>query len=148
VRDRRWDYLYDRERQPVKEYVLDRFSEELADELRAWPPAELEWSSEVERARWAAGAAAHPRDDVIRLALEIVRLDLSREFERIEAHLARQAHRLQSPAEEAALHLLARLVTEACLELKDRADRMRLGRADLVAAVDRVERRLFRVTLA
>lgn len=148
MRDRRWDFLYDRQTQPVKEWVLDRFSAELAEELRAWPPAELAWSSEAERARWAAGAAAHPRDDVIRLALEVARLDLAREFERIDAHLARQAHRLHSGAEEAALHLLARLVTEACLELKERADRMHLGRPDLIAAVDRVERHLFRVTLS
>ncbi len=146
--DRRYDFLYDRQAQPVKEYVLDRFGAELAEELRAWPPADLDWSSEAERARWGAGAAAHPRDDVIRLALEIARLDLAREFEQIEAHLARASHRLQGPSEEAALHLLVRLITEASLELKERAERMHLGRADLVSAVDRVERRLFRVTPA
>ncbi len=147
MRDRRWDYLYERQTQPVKEYVLDRFGAELAEELRAWPPADVAWSSEAERARWAAGAAVHPRDDVIRLALEIARLDLAREFEEVEVHLARASHRLQGPAEEAALHLLVRLITEASLELKERADRMHLARADLIAAVDRAERRLFRVSL-
>ncbi len=148
MRDRRWDYLYEREREPVRQYVLDRFAEELARELAAWPPPELEWSSEAERARWGHGAGARPRDDVIRLALEVARLELAREFERIEGHLAREAHRLQSPAEEAAVHLVSRLVTEACLELKERADRMRLTRGELVSAVDLLERRLFRVTLA
>jgi len=148
VRDRRWDFLYDRQTQPVKEYVLDRFGAELAEELRAWPPADLAWSSEAQRDRWGSGAAAHPRDDVVRLALEIARLDLAREFEQVEAHLARQAHRLQGAHEEAALHLLVRLITEASLELKERADRMHLGRADLLSALDRAERRLFRVTLA
>ncbi len=147
MRDRRWDFLYDRQRQPVKEYVLDRFGAELAEELRGWPPAELEWSSDAERARWAAGAAARPRDEVLRLALQVARLDLAREFEQVDGLLAREAHRLRSPAEQAAVHLIARLVTEACLELKERADRMRLGRPDLIAAVDRVERGLFRVTL-
>ncbi len=148
MRDRRWDFLYDRQRQPVKEWVLDRFGAELAEELRAWPAEGLAWSSEAERARWEPGAAAHPRDDVIRLALEVARLDLAREFEQIELHLARQAHRLHSGAEKAALHLMARFVTEACLELKERADRMHLGRPDLIAAVDRVERHLFQVTLS
>lgn len=147
MRDRRWDFLYDREKEPVKDWVLARFAERLAQELERWPPAELEWASDAERARWELGAAAHPRDDVLRLALELARLDLAREFEQVEAHLAREAHRLQSPAEEAAVHLLARLATEACLELKERADRLRLGRNDLIAAVDQVERRLFRVTL-
>jgi hypothetical protein len=148
VRDRRWDFLYDRQRQPVKEWVLDRFAAELAGELRAWPPPDLEWSSDAERARWGAGAAAHPRDEVVRLALEVARLDLAREFERMEEHLSREAYRLEAPAERSAVHLLARLVTEACLELKERADRLRLGRPDLISAVDRVERQLFRVLLA
>lgn len=148
MRDRRWDFLYDRQKQPVKEYVLDRFGAELAEELRAWPPVQLTWASEAERARWAAGAAQHPRDDVIRLSLEVARLDLAREFEQVDAHLAREAPRLHGPAEEAALHLLVRLITEASLELKERAERLHLGRADLIAALDRAERHLFRVTLA
>ncbi len=147
VRDRRWDFLYDRQRQPVKEYVLGRFADELAAEIEAWPPPDLAWTSEAEQTRWSVGAAAHPRHDVIRLALEIARLDLAHEFERMDTHREREAHRLWSPAEEAALHLLERLVTEACLELRERADRIRIGRADLIAAIDRVERRLFRVTI-
>lgn len=147
VRDRRWDFLYEREKEPVKDWVLARFAERFAQELEEWPPAELEWTSEAERARWAIGAASHPRDDVIRLALELARLDLGRAFEEADAHLAREAHRLQSPAEQAAVHLLARLTSEACLELKERADRLRLTRDELIAAVDQVERRLFRVTL-
>ena len=147
MRDRRWDFLYEREKEPVKDWILARFAERLAEELAGWPPAELGWSSDAERARWELGAAARPRDDVVRLALELARLDLAREFEAMEVHRAREAHRLQSPAEEAAVHLLVRLVTEACLELKERAERMRLTRADLARAVDQVERRLFRVTL-
>jgi hypothetical protein len=147
MRDRRWDFLYERQKEPVKEYVLAQFAEALARELKAWPPAALEWASDAERARWGSGAAARPREDVVRLALEVARLELAHEFEQVDAHLAREAHRLQSPEERSALHLLARLVTEACLELKERADRMRLTRVDLVGAVDQVERRLFRVTL-
>lgn len=147
MRDRRWDFLYDRQKQPVKAYVLERFAEELARELSAWPPPFVEWVSEELRARWAAGAAERPRDDVLRFALELARLDLLRDFEELERRLARDGHRLQSPAEEAALHLLVRLVTERCLGLKEHADGMRLRREDLAAALDQVERRLFRVTL-
>jgi hypothetical protein len=146
VRDRRWDFLYERQKQPVKEYVLERFAELLARELQAWPPAGLEWESEEQRARWGAGAVAHPRDDVLRLALEAARLDLSREYDRLEALLGREAGRLHGPAEQAARHLLTLLVTESCLELKERADRIGLTRTDLCAAVDAAERLLFRVT--
>jgi hypothetical protein len=147
VRDRRWDFLYDRQRQPVKDYLLGRFAEELARELAAWPPPFLEWVSDELRARWAAGAAERPRDDVLRFALEVARLDLLREFEEIERRLAAESHRLQTPAEEAALHLLVRLVTEQCLGLKEHAEGARLQRADLAAMLHDVERRLFRVTL-
>lgn len=146
MRDRRWDFLYDRQRQPVKAYLLERFAEELARELEAWPPPFVEWVSEELRRRWAAGAAEAPRHDVVRLALEIARLDLLREFEAVERKLEVEAHRLQSPAEEAALHLLVRLVTEKCLGLKEHAHGARIAREDLVATLDGVERRLFRVT--
>jgi hypothetical protein len=147
VRDRRWDFLYDRQRQPVKAYVLERFAEELAEELRAWPPPFVEWISEELRARWEAGAAEPPREDVVRFALELARLDLLREFEEVERRLARESHRLKTPAEEAALHLLVRLLTEKCLGLKEYADAMRISREELAGCLDQVERRIFRVTL-
>jgi hypothetical protein len=148
VRDRRWDFLYDRQRQPVKSYVLERFAEELAEELRGWPPPFLDWVSEELRARWAAGAAERPREDVVRFALELSRLDLLREFEEYDQRLRSDGHRLQTPAEEAALHLLVRLVTEKCLGLKEYAEAMRISREDLAGCLVDVERRLFRVTLA
>ena len=148
MRDRRWDFLYDRERQPVKAWVLDKFAEELTAELLAWPPAEIDWVSEELRARWAAGAAERPRDDVFRFALELGRLDLLRAFDEFDRRLGADAHRLQSPAEAAALHLLVRLVTERCLDLKERADRIRLTREDLADALGSVERRMFRITLS
>jgi hypothetical protein len=145
VRDRRWDFLYDRQKQPVRAYVLSRFAEELAGELAAWPPPFAEWVPEELRARWAAGAAKRPRDDVVRFALELARLDLVRAFDEVERRLSRDAHRLQSPAEEAALHLLVRLITEKCLGLKEHADAMGLRREDLAACLGDAERRLFRV---
>lgn len=148
MRDRRWDFLYDRQKQPVKAYVLERFAEEVAAELAAWPPPFAEWVSEELRVRWAAGAEERPRDEVVRFALEIARLDLLREFEEIERRLRDEAHRLQSAAEEAALHLLVRLLTERCLALKEHAEEMKLSRQDLAASLLDVERRLFRVTLA
>ena len=131
----------------MKSYIVAQFAEVLAEELRAWPAEGVDWADEAQRARWAEGAAEPPREDVIRLALELARLDLSRAFEAEEAALTREAHRLQSPAERAAVHLLVRLVTERCLELKERAAGAHLARADLVAAVDAVEKLLYRVTL-
>jgi len=147
MRDRRWDFLYERQKQPVKAWILERFAEELARELSAWPPPSMEWVSDEARARWAAGAAVRPRDDVVRFAIELARLDLLREHEEIERRLGAEAHRLQTAEEEAALHLLLVLVTERCLALKEHAESAQLRREDLAAMLVDVERRLFRVTL-
>ena len=61
MRDRRFDWLYDRQKQPVKEFVVSRFAESLAEEIAAWPPPFLEWLTEEYRRRYQAGAAERPR---------------------------------------------------------------------------------------
>lgn len=148
MRDRRWDFLYDRQKQPVREVIVEKFAEHLAEELQAWPPQFVEWVTEELRARYAAGVAERPRDDVLRFALELARLDLAREYDAYEHRMVNEKpKRWLTPEEEAAGHLLVLLLTEQCMELKERADGAHLGRADLVRALDLVERRLFRVTL-
>ena len=150
MRDKRYDWLYERQKQPVRQYILEKFAETLAEELLAWPPPDLEWESEPLRLRYQAGAAGRPRDEVLRFALGLSRLELARELEALEQALGGEAaaRRLRSDAERAAAFLLERLVTERCLWLKEYADGARLTRADLVGALDLVERRLFRVTLS
>jgi hypothetical protein len=143
VRDRRFDWLYDRQKQPVKEFILERFADELSRELSAWPPPFVEWVSPELRARWAAGMEAPPREEVLRLALRLARLDLLRDFEAQERALRAEAHRLRSPSEEAASHLLVRFVSEKCLGLKEWAEGARLSREDLVRCLEMAERRLF-----
>jgi hypothetical protein len=144
VRDRRFDWMYDIERQPVKELVLERFAAELARELAAWPPPLVEWVSDELRARWAAGLAERPREEVLRLSLALARLDLRREFEAEERLLAeRGPAAYRTPAEEAAGHLLVRFATERCLALKEWAEGARLTRDDLVRALELAEARLF-----
>jgi hypothetical protein len=145
-RDRRWDHLYDRQKQPVKQYVLERFAEELAGDVERWPPPFGEWVSDELRARWAAGMRDRPREAVVRLALDAARLDLARDYEGVERLLDAARDRL-AEGEEAAVHLLVRYLTERCLALKEYAEGARLTRDDLVGALRGVERRLFRVTL-
>jgi hypothetical protein len=128
----------------VREFILERFAEELARELSAWPPPFVEWVSPELRARWAAGLEAPPRQDVLRLALRLARLDLLREFEAEERLLAAEGRAcFQVPAEEAAGHLLVRFVTEKCLGLKEWAEGAHLSRQDLARCLEMVERRLF-----
>jgi hypothetical protein len=141
-RDRRFDHLYDRQKQPVKQYILEQFAAELARELEAWPPAEVEWSSDALARRYAAGMEERPRQEVMRLALEAARLDLARDFDAAE-RLVGAARPGWTPADAAAGHLLVRFLTERCLGLKEHATGARLTRADLVAMLADVERRLF-----
>jgi hypothetical protein len=104
----------------------------------------VEWVSPELRARWAAGLEAPPRQDVLRLALRLARLDLLREFEAEERLLAAEGRAcFQVPAEEAAGHLLVRFVTEKCLGLKEWAEGAHLSRQDLARCLEMVERRLF-----
>jgi len=148
VRDKRFDWLYERRKQPVREYILERFAEELAGEVAAWPPADLEWESEALRLRWQGGAAARPRDQVVRYALEIARLDLARAWEEIDRRMGGEAAlHWQTDDERSAGHLLVGFLTEKCLALKEHAEGAHLTREDLVRALELVERRLFRVTL-
>lgn len=148
MRNRRWDHLYDLEKRPVKEVVVERFADELATRLTAWPPPDVEWISDDLRRRLEPGLAGPPRDAVLRLALELARLDLLREHEAYDEAMRNRAPRTcQGPAEEAALQLLVLYVGEECLSLKEWAEGAKLTRADLAHAVELAERRIFRVTL-
>jgi hypothetical protein len=149
VRDKRYDWLYERQKQPIKQYLLERFAEELAAELRAWPPPDLAWETEALRLRWQAGAARPPGELVVRYALRIARLDLDREWDEIDRRLRGEADGWWvTPEERSAGQLLVRLITERCLWLKERAEGARLTRADLCLAVELVEKALFKVTPA
>ncbi len=147
MRDKRHDWLYERQKKPVKQYLLERFADELAGEVAAWPPSDLEWESEALRRRWQAGAERRPGELVIRYALAVARLDLRREWEEIDRRLQGEADAWwRTPEERSAGQLLVRLLTERCLWLKERASGARLTRDDLCAALDLVERRLYQVT--
>ena len=149
MRDRRYDWLYERQKQPIKRYLLERFAGELAEEVAAWPPADLAWESEALRRRWQAGAARRPGELVVRYALRLARLDLRREWEEIDRRLRVEADRWWPTSEErSAGLLLVTLLTERCLWLKERASGARLTRDDLCGALELVEQRLFKVTPA
>jgi hypothetical protein len=149
VRDRRWDYLYDVQKQPVREVIVEKFADQLAEELRGWPPPFGEWVTEPLRLRWAAGLEARPSEGAIRFAIELARLDLAREYEAYEhAMVNERPRRWIGAGEEAAGHLLVLYLTEQCHHLREWADGAKLTRDDLVRALGLLEQRLFKVTLA
>lgn len=87
-----WEWLYERQSQPLKEYVLDEVAKYLAVAVEQFPPQIHEWEREDLRARYApvlAQASGAPSAHVLRLALQLYRWDLERDVERIDAYLAR-----------------------------------------------------------
>jgi hypothetical protein len=144
TRDRRWDFLYDREKRPVREWLLQRFAEALAGEIAAWPPP---WEDAVPQellARHAAGLAAPLSEAGVRFALALARLELGRDFQRIERLVTEEAPlRWRGDGETAAGQLLARLATERCLELKEQVEGARVTRGELASALEQVERLLY-----
>lgn len=142
MRDRRWDFLYDRQRQPVVEYLLERFAERLAGDLSSWPPP-LEWVSAELQHRYAAGLESRPSEAGIRLAFELARLDLTRELEASERLLdAEGPLSWRGPPETAAGHLLVQFLVESCLALKEAVTGARLTREQLAGALRLAEHRL------
>ncbi len=132
----------------MKEVVVERFAEELSTRLRAWPPADVEWISDDLRRRLEPGLAAPPCEEVLRLGLELARLDLLREHEAYDEAMRNRAPRAcPGEADAAALQLLVLYVGEECLSFKEWAEGAKLTRADLARAVELAERRIFRVTL-
>ena len=149
MRDRRWDFLHDRQKQPVREFLLERLADGLARELDAWPPPFEEFVSGELRRRWAAGLERRPPDAVLRLGLNLARLDLAREVEAYEERMRNEAPRVcRDESDRAALQLLSVFVAEECLSFKERAEGASLSRQDLVRAVELAERRLLPVPLA
>ena len=143
MRDRKWDFLYEKKKEPLREVLLERFAEELAGELRGWPPPLTEWVSEELRRRLAAGLEGELRPEVVRLSLELSRLDLAREHEAFEERMRNDVpRRCPEEKDRAALELAVLFVTERCLSLKERASGARLTRPDLVRALELAERRL------
>ena len=143
-RDRRWDHLYDRQKQPVKSYLLERFAEELAGELAAWPPPFADAVPDELLARHAAGLGTTLGEAALRFALRVARLELRREFAEIDRLMREEAARHWQGAEEAAAgHLLVRYLTERCLALKEQTTGVELAREELALALELAERRLF-----
>lgn len=144
----RWDYLADRKPVALKEYVLDRVAAELARDLGAdFPPPLDDWTDAALRARYAAVLERRgpPERDTLRVACEIARLELLREFEAIDAFFRRDAHRalLPNPLEERTAHFVTRYLVESALAFQEWA-KGKFDRADLVVLVEKVEERLLR----
>ncbi len=145
----RWDFLYEIERQPIGDWLLDRLAEELEKEIRAFPPAVDGWENEAARRRFEPLLASgrRPSDEAVRLALRLARLDVAREYEAVD-EIVRSGGveaTLRDPEDRELCQFLWRYLEDKLLDFAE-ATRSRFKRPELAGALDKLERRLFRVT--
>jgi hypothetical protein len=136
----RWDFLYEARPRPAVEVLLDEAAKAFADDLSRWPPP-LE-GADPSLAPLLAGD--RPHRDVFRQAFVLARHDLRHEYEELEL---REAEATLSPEDAARARFLWRYLAERAFELNEAVE-SRLSRRDLVALLDRVERRLLAPSLA
>jgi hypothetical protein len=141
----RWDHLVDRKPQDLKDYVLDQVADRLAGELRAWPPRLDEWLDDSARRRFrtAIERPASPGLQTLRVACEIARRELLREYELIDQFWRSGAFRslLPDELEETTAHFVTQYLVDAALGFQELA-RNKFARRELVVLIEKVEDRL------
>jgi hypothetical protein len=137
----RWDFLAEQKPRELKEYVLDRVAQTLAGELRAFPPS-LEWIDASLRQRYGEVLArpSMPGSSTLRVACELARRELSREYELIDGFWRSGAYRehLPNELEEMTAHFVCRWLVDSSLAFQEAAAN-KFARRELVALVEQVE---------
>src|SRR5882672_998981 len=143
----RWDHILDRKPQELREYVLDKVAEQLALDVRNFPPRIEEWLDESLEARYASvlSRVGRPELDTYRVACELAREEMLREYELIDRFCRSEQYRrlLPDPLEEQTAHFLTRYLVDSALQFQESAQG-KFSRRDLVALMEKVEDRLLR----
>ena len=141
----RWQHLYETRPRELKDWALDELAGALQTELATWPLPGLDWIDVTEQARLrpVLERTATPPIDTLRVALELARLELLHEIERIDFFLrgADKSALLPDALEEQSALFVARWLVESCLSIQD-ATPGKLKRRDLVALIERLEKRI------
>jgi hypothetical protein len=147
----RWDWLYDLKARPIGDYLLDRLAEELARDIKEFPPAVDEWHSEEDRRRLQPLLASGriPSEMAIRTAIWLAQADLRREVEAVDQFMRAGGldERLGDAEDRQLCRFLWQYLEDKVLAFAE-ATQSRFRRAELADTLARLERRLFGVTLA
>ena len=143
----RWDHILDQKPQDIREYVLDKVAEQLAEDLRNFPPPIDEWLDEQLKARYAKVMTrlGRPELETYRVAVELAREEMLREYELIDAFCKSAEYRrlLPNELEEQTAHFMTRYLVDGALAFQEYAQG-KFRRADLVTLMEKVEDRLLR----
>jgi hypothetical protein len=147
----RWDFLYDLKARPIGDWLLDRLAEELAKDVRDFPPQVDSWEDDTARDRFSGllASGVRPSEMAVRTAIWLASADLRREFEAVDQFMRNGGidDRLGSEADRDLCRFLWRYLEDKCLAFAE-ATQSRFKRADLADALGRVEKLLYKVTLA
>jgi hypothetical protein len=141
-----YEWIYERESQPLKEYVLDEVSKILAQAVEEFPPQIDEWEREDLRARFEPMLAAlqgRPQLGVVRVALALFRLELDRDVVAIDDYMRNERWAAEglTPLEREQAIFLWQFWTEQTLVFKNYAGN-KFKWAELMGLADRLEKRL------
>ena len=143
----RWDHLYETRRVGLKTYVLEQVADQIASELRNWPPNAEAWTDprDEERFRTALARPSRPPLDTFRVGLELARLDLLHEIERVDRFWDSPAMHALLPdrLEQDSAQFIWRWLVVSVLEFQEWAQG-KFRRTDLVALIEQVEDRMVR----
>lgn len=143
----RWDHILDQKPQDIREYVLDKVAEQLASDLRSFPPPIDEWLDSQLQARYAKvlSRLSRPELETYRVAVELAREEMLREYELIDAFCKSPEYKrlLPNELEEQTAHFITRYLVDSALAFQE-ATQDKFRRKDLVALMEKIEDRLLR----
>lgn len=143
----RWERILDQKPQELKDYVLDQVAGQLAEDVRNFPPPIAEWLDEALRERYARVIArlGRPELETYRVACELAREEMLREYELIDAFCRSAEYRrlLPNELEEQTAHFLTRYLVDGALAFQEYT-KGKFRRADLVTLMEKIEDRLLR----
>ena len=143
----RWDRILEQKPQELKDYVLDKVAEQLAEDLRNFPPPIEEWLDEGLKARYAKVLTrlGRPQLDTYRVGCEMAREELLHEYELIDRFCRSDEYRrlLPDALEEQSAHFITRYLVDSALTFQESAQG-KFRRKDLVTLIEKIEDRLLR----
>jgi hypothetical protein len=143
----RWERILEQKPQELKDYVLDRVADQLVADLREFPPRIDEWLDDVLRSRYADVLArvSRPGLDTFRVACELAREEMLREYERIDrfCRSPELGRLLPDALEQQTAHFVTRYLVDSALAFQELAQG-KFKRRDLVTLIEKVEDRLLR----
>ena len=143
----RWDRLADEKPKELREVALGMAADQIASELGTFPPRIEEWLDPAveEKYREALSRPSPPPERTLRVACELARQELLRDYDLVDRFFQSGAYRAELPdhLEEQTAHFLARFLVDSALDFQE-FTKGKFARKDLVLLVEKVEDRLLR----